>query len=150
MPSIVNFGPTTGYPKFATLVYPTVTQTLITLTTAGGIRTLTAAELLAGLLTVNCDDAQTMTTPTAALIVAAINGCQVGQSFDVDVINYGDTTMTLGLGTGVTKKTIATVSAVLTLVTLASKRFKFVVTNVTPGSEAVEVYAFGSLAAAVA
>jgi hypothetical protein len=37
----------------------------------------------------------------------------------------------------VTKTTIATVSSVLTMVTLVSKRFKFVVTNVTPGSEAV-------------
>lgn len=148
--AITNFGPTTGYARFATLMYPTVTPTTKTLTTAGGVVTLTTAELLNGLLRVDCQDAQTLTLPTAALIVAAINGCQVGVSFDVDVINYGDTTLTVGLGTGVTKVTVAGVAAVMTLATLVSKRFKFVVTNVTSGSEAVEVYAFGSTAAAVA
>jgi hypothetical protein len=50
----------------------------------------------------------------------------------------------------VTKTTIATVAAVLTLVTLVSKRFKFIVTNNVVGSEAVVVWAFGSTAAAVA
>jgi hypothetical protein len=144
------FSPSVQYGRFSTLAYPTVTPTLITLTTAGGVRTLTAAELLSGLLTVDCQDAQTATTPTAALIVAAIQGCMVGCAFDVDVVNYGDTTLTIGLGTGVTKATIATVAAVLTLATLTSKRLKFVVTNNTVGSEAVSVYAFGSTAAAVA
>lgn len=144
------FSPSVAYARFATLAYPTITPTLITLTTAGGVRTLTAAELLSGFLTVDCQDAQTATTPTAALIVAAINGCQVGTAFYVDVVNYGDTTLTIGLGTGVTKATIATVAAVMTLVTLASKRLLFVVTNNIVGSEAVSVYAFGSTAAAVA
>lgn len=148
--SIPAFAPSTSYARFSTLAYPTITPTLITLSTAGGVRTLTVAELLTGFLTVDCQDAQTMTTPTAALIVAAINGCQVGTSFDVDVVNYGDTTLTVGLGTGVTKTTIATVAAVLTLVTLASKRLRFVVTNITAGSEAVTLWAFGSTAAAVA
>jgi len=148
--SIPSFSPSPMYARFSTLAYPTVTPTTFVLTTAGGVRTLTTAELLSGLLAVDCDDAQTMNTPTAALIVAAINGCQVGTSFDVDVVNYGDTTLTVGLGTGVTKTTIHTVASVLTIVTLASKRLRFVVTNVTPGSEALTVWAFGSIAAAVA
>jgi len=148
--AFTTFSPSNQYGRFSTLAYPTVTPTLITLTTALGVRTLTAAELLSGLLTVDCQDAQTATTPTAALIVAAIQGCQIGCAFDVDVVNYGDTTLTIGLGTGVTKATIATVAAVLTLVTLTSKRLKFVVTNNAVGSEAVSVYAFGSTAAAVA
>jgi hypothetical protein len=111
---------------------------------------LTTAQLLQGLLPVDCQSAQSITTPTAAAIVAAINGCQVGTAFDLDVVNYGDSTLTIALGSGVTKTTIATVSAVLTLATLVSKRFRFVVTNVTPGSEAVTIWAFGSTAAAVA
>lgn len=147
---LAAFSPSGQYGRFSTLAYPTVTPTLITLTTGGGVVTLTAAQLLSGLLTCDCQDAQTMTTPTAALIVAAIQGCMVGCSFDLDVVNYGDTTLTVALGTGVTKATIATVSAVLTLATLTAKRFKFVVTNNTVGSEAVSVYAFGSTAAAVA
>jgi hypothetical protein len=32
---------------------------------------------------------------------------------------------------------------VLTIATLVSKRFRFIVTNVTPGSEAVTIWAFG-------
>lgn len=148
--TIPAFSPTTNYARFSTLAYPTVTPTTITLTTAGGVVTLTTAQLLNGLLRCDCQDAQTMNTPTAAAIVAAINGCQVGTSFDVDVINYGDTVLTIALGAGVTKVTVAAVAAVLTLATLTAKRLKFVVTNVTAGSEAVEVYAFGSTAAAVA
>lgn len=144
------FSPTVNYPRFSTVVLPMKTPTTITLTTAGGVVTLTAAQLLNGLLRCDCQDAQTMTTPTAALLIAAIMGCQVGTSFDLDVVNYGDTTLTVGLGTGVTKLTVAGVAAVMTLATLTAKRFTFVVTNNTVGSEAVEVYAFGSTAAAVA
>jgi len=147
---IPTFSPTTNYARFSSLAYPTVVPVTKTLTTAGGIITGTTAELLGGLLRIDCDDAQTYTTPTAALLVAAIEGCQVGTAFDVDVINYGDTTLTIGLGTGVTKLTIHTVAAVLTLATLTAKRLKFVCTNSTAGSEAFEVYAFGSTAAAVA
>jgi hypothetical protein len=148
--AITSFSPSISYARFATLAYPTVTPVTKTLTTGGGVITGTTAEVLGGLLRVNCDDAQTYTLPTAALLVAAINGCQVGTAFDLDVINYGDTTLTIGLGTGITKLTIATVAVVMTLATLTAKRFKIVVTNVTPGSEAAEVYAFGSTAAAVA
>jgi len=147
---LTSFSPSVQYGRFSTLSYPTAVPVTKTLTTGGGVITMTTAELLGGLLRVDCDDAQTLTTPTAAAIVAAIQGCQVGTSFECDVINYGDTTLTIGLGTGVTKLTIHTVAAVLTLVTLTAKRLRFVVTNTTGGSEAVEVYAFGSTAAAVA
>jgi hypothetical protein len=142
--------PSIQEPRFSSLTYPTVVPTTKTLTTGGGVIAGTAAEFLSGLLRVDCQDAQTLTTPTAAALVAAIQGCQVGSSFDLDVINYGDTVLTIGLGTGVTKLTIATVAVVMTLATLTAKRFRFVCTNVTPGSEAFEVYAFGSTAAAVA
>ena len=148
--ALTSFTPSVQFGRFSTLAYPTVTPVTKTLTTAGGVITLTTAELLGGLLRVDTNDAQTLTTPTAALIVAAIQGCMVGASFDVDVINYGDTTLTIGLGTGVTKLTIAGVAVVMTLATLTAKRLKFVVTNNTVGSEAIEVYAFGSTAAAVA
>ncbi len=129
---------------------PAVTNVL---TTGGGAETLTTAELLSGLLTPDTQDAQTWNTPTAAQINAAIPGVKVGDSFDVDIINYGDSTLTIGLGTGVTKVTIAGVSAVLTLATLVSKRLRFVCTGVKlagDASDAWVVYGFGSVAAAVA
>lgn len=150
MPSIPSFSPTTGYPKFATILYPTMGVTPLVASTGSGVVALTTAQLMQGLLPVDCQDAQSITTPTAAAIVAAINGCQVGQAFDLDVVNYGDSTLTMALGAGVTKTTIASVAAVLTLATLVAKRFRFIVTNVTPGSEAVTIWAFGSTAAAVA
>jgi len=148
--AITAFAPTPNYARFGTVVYPTKGVTSVVVTTATTPVQLTTAQLLQGLLPVDCQDAGSITTPTAVAIVAAINGCQAGVSFDLDVVNYGDTTLTLALGTGVTKTTIAGVSAVLTMVTLVSKRFTFVVTNATPGSEAVTVWAFGSTAAAVA
>lgn len=147
---LTSFTPSDTYPRFSTIVFPTNTPTAQVVTTATTPVTLTTAQLFQGILPVDCQDAGTITTPTAAQIVAAIQGCQVGASFDLDVVNYGDTTLTLGLGTGVTKTTIATVAAVLTMVTLVSKRFKFIVTNNVVGSEAVTVWAFGSTAAAVA
>lgn len=147
---ITAFSPTPNYARFGTVVFPTIDKTAMVASTGTGVVQLTTAQILQGLLPVDCQDAQSITTPTAAAIVAAINGCQVGTAFYLDIINYGDSTLTLALGSGVTKVTIATVSCVLTMATLVAKRFVFIVTNVTPGSEAVQVYAFGSTAAAVA
>jgi len=147
---ITAFSPTTNYARLTTVAYPQVTPTTQVLTTGGGVVTGTVTQILSGLLRMSTTNAQTFTTPTAALIVAAINGCQVNTSFDLDVINYGASTLTIGLGTGVTTPTIATVASVLTLATLTAKRFKFVVTNATQGSEAVEIYTIGASAAAVA
>src|SRR5690606_40502818 len=63
--AITNTTVSQTYPRFQSLVYPTVTPHAKTLTTAGGAQTLTAAELLGGLLLSNCDDAQTLTLPSA-------------------------------------------------------------------------------------
>ncbi len=123
------------------------------LSTAGGVITATAAELLTGLVVIDCQDAQTYTLPTAALLNAAIPGLEVGNFFEFNIVNYGDTTLTVGLGTGVTKTTIATVAAVMTLVTLASKRFRLECTGIAARGDAADawvVWAYGSLAAAVA
>jgi len=147
---INTFGPTTNYARFGSVVFPTMATTPQVVTTATTPVALTTAQLLQGLLPVDCQDAGSITTPTAAAIVAAIEGCQPGTAFHLEVVNYGDTTLTLALGTGVTKTTIASVSAVLTMATLVGKRFLFVCTNSTPGSEAFTVWAFGSTAAAVA
>lgn len=123
------------------------------LSTGGGVVTMTPAQLLSGLLLCDCQDAQTFTLPTAALLNAAIPGVEVGTTIYVDIINYGDTTLTIGLGTGVTKTTIAGVAAVLTIVTLASKRLILNCTGVLANGSAADawvVYGVGSTAAAVA
>lgn len=100
------------------------------LTTGGGVETITTAELLQGLLVVDTQDAQTWTLPTAALIRAAIPGCEVGTAFEFSVVNYGDQTCTVGLGTGITVTTIATVAAIATVATLTAKRFRLECTGI--------------------
>lgn len=140
-------------PMLSGVVLPKKTPTQQALSTGGGVVTMTAAQALCGLLLCDCQDAQTFTLPTAAILCAAIPGCEVGTSFDLDIVNYGDTTLTIGLGTGITKTTIATVAPVLTIVTLASKRLTLNCTGVLLQGSAADawvVYAHGSLAAAVA
>lgn len=148
-----SLGPNRNNPHFSSLTYPLMAPTQKVLTTAGGVQTMLAAEALCGLLLCDCQDAQTYTLPSATVLNAAIPGVQVGTTFDLDIVNYGDTTLTIGLGTGVTKITIASVAPVLTLATLVSKRLRLVCTGVaTPsgGTDAWVVYGFGSTAAAVA
>jgi hypothetical protein len=144
--------PARGMPHLSSLLYPKLVPAQIVLSTVGGVRTLTAAELLGGLLLVDCQDAQTLTLPTAAQLSAAIPGVAVGTSFDVNVVNYGDSLLTVGLGAGITKPAIAGVSPLLTLATLSSKQLKFLCTAVAQGTtaDAWAVYAFGTIAAAVA
>lgn len=153
--TIRNNTPIVESPRLSGLLNPLVVPVSKTLTTAGGVITLTVAELLGGLLRINCDDAQSLTFPTSALIMAALNGPQIGTAFDVDVINYGDTTLTMVLGTGQTKFGIGSIVPVLTLATLTSKRFRFVVTGIqtvlTAGStDTFDVYTVAASAAVVA
>lgn len=122
---------------------------------AGGTTAMTVAELLQKTQILDCQDAHTWTLPTAAAINAAIPGVAVGAVIELEVINYGDATCTLAVNTGVTTPTVAGVAAVLTVVTLASKRFKLVCTGkANPSdpstSDSWVLYGFGSTAAAVA
>lgn len=148
-----GFSPLLGEPRMGLVPIPNKVATAMTLTTAGGVRTLTAAEILGGLLVVNCDDAQTATLPTAALLNAAIPSCASGAAFDVDVVNVGDTTLTIAVGTGGTLVVGNSKSSVATIVTLASKRFTILVTGVLlngDSSDSYTVIGYGSIAAAVA
>lgn len=124
-----------------------------TLTTAGGARTATIAELIGGLLVLNVDDAQTLTLPTAALVNAGTPGARIGQTVEFDVINIGDATLTVAVGTGGTLVVGNSKSTVATLVANASKRFILRITGVKhagAASDSYVVYGFGSTAAATA
>lgn len=150
-----GFSPLVGDPRLGMIPIPNRTATLATLTTAGGARTATAAEVLGGLFILNVDDAQTLTLPTAALLNAAIPGVAVGASFDFDVINTGDATLTVAIGTGGSLATGSnSKSAVATVVANASKRFTVVITGQAfasgSGTDSYTVYGHGSIAAAVA
>lgn len=149
-----GFSPLRGEPTMGGIPQPLKTPAAMTLTTGGGVRTLTAAEVLGGLLLVNCDDAQTATLPTAALLLAAMPGAAVGQSFDVDIINSGDTTLTMAVGTGGTLLIGSnSTSTVATVVAKASKRLTVRISSMVKAGDSTDgyvVYGHGSIAAAVA
>jgi hypothetical protein len=145
--SIASFSPAKNYAGFTTLTYPKVTATAKTVSSGTSTTpTWTAADVLSGLIVVNCDDAGTATLPTATLLNAAINGVSVGTSFDLWIRNTGDSTLTIAAGTGGTLATGNT----NTVLTVNSKMFKFVVTGVKKPadpstSDTYTVYSMGAL-----
>jgi hypothetical protein len=92
----------------------------------------TAAQFVNGVLTTAGGTTNTLTTPTAAAIVAAIPDCQVGYSFEVIISNQNSGTLTLSAGASVTLPAVATV------LTTVTRIVKGVVTNV--GTPAVQLY----------
>jgi hypothetical protein len=153
LPFGTGFSPLGGEPRMGKIPIPDRTVTAATMTTGGGARTATIAELLGGLLVLNVDDAQTLTLPTAALLNAGLPGAAVGASFEFDVINVGDATLTVAVGSGGSLVVGNSKSTVATLVALAAKRFVIRVTGVLQAGDSADsyiVYGFGSTAAAVA
>ena len=132
--------PLSGFPRPGLIPIPDMTVTTDTLTTAIGVRTATAAELLGGLFLLNVDDAQTMTLPSAALLCEAIPG-PTGSSqntgacgFRFLIKNTGDSTLTVAAGTG------GTMSGTSTVITAEIREFIVVITNAAIGSEAYTCY----------
>ena len=73
--------------------------------TATSTATLTAAQILGGMLVANpSTSAATYTLPTAAAIDTALPNATVGSTFDLAIVNIGTSsgTVTLSLGTGIT------------------------------------------------
>lgn len=148
-----GFSPLLGEPRMGLVPIPNRVVTTDTLTTAGGARTATAAELLGGILALNVDDAQTLTLPTGALLNAAIPGVVAGASFEFLVINTGDATLTVAVGTGGSLVVGNSKSTVATVASNASKRFLVLITSVLKAgasSDGYTVYSDGSVAASVA
>lgn len=97
--------------------------------------TLTAAQFINGIIDVTVANSTTaLTMPTAALVVAAIPNCQVGDTFDVSLMNIGSGTLTWTLGAGITGKTT---NDVTTVATNKGMSYKCVVTNV--GTPAITI-----------
>ena len=127
-------------PRLGLVPIPNMTVTSGTITSAAE-RTLTAAELLGGILTFDVQDAQNANLPTAALLCEAIPGPSGSSNptgacgFQFQIRNTGDSTLTVVAGTG------GTVSGTATVVTVETKQFTVVITNATPGSETYTCYA---------
>jgi len=136
--ALTSFTPTRGFAGFSSLVFPKVVVS--TLSTAAAL-TLTAAQILGGLILRDPNGAgRADVLPTAALLKAAIEGCEVGTSFEFDIRNTADAaeTITATAGTGVT------ISGTATIAQNNTKRFRVVFTSVTEGSEAYTLYSIGT------
>ena len=82
---------------------------------------------------------QTDTTDTAANIVAQIPNCAVGDSFEFIFLNVSSNGITLAGGTGVTN--LAGGSASFAIAAGKGRKFRFRVSSISGGSEAVQVWA---------
>ncbi len=122
-------------------------------TTTAGAVTLTAAQLLAGYFADGATQtaAFTLTTDTAANLLAAFPTAAVGTSFKVRIINNDQSVTgyagTLAGGTGVTVQTSPLVNPAIPKGGIAD--FLFVFTDVTSGAAALSVYALGAVASTV-
>jgi hypothetical protein len=130
---VVDFTPQKNYPSFSAPVnYPVV----VTANT-GTQLTLTSAQLLGGFITSSNAAAQTITLPTAALLVPQIQGAQVNSAFRFNV-QATTGTSTVAVGAGGTFSTGATA----TIAAGSIKEFLLVVTNVD--SPAYTLYSLGT------
>lgn len=106
------------------------TRAINAVSNAAGV-TLTTAQMLGGILDRSGAAAVTDTTPTAAALVAAMPGAEVGTSFELMLANNNTATLTLAAGAGVTLAGVTTVAATMV------RRYFGICTNVTGGSEAL-------------
>lgn len=135
---ITHFTPGATYPRFGSLLFPTLVP--VTIATAGPV-TITAAQLLGGLVLRDCNGAaRSDVLPNAADLLALIPGPGVGTGFQVTIRNAaaGAFTLTLTPGTGVT------ISGTATIANTQTKNFLVVFTSVVPGAEACTFYSLGT------
>jgi hypothetical protein len=95
--------------------------------TATATATLSAAQILGGMLVANpSTSAATYTLPTAALIDAALPNATIGSTFDLFIVNTGTSsgTVTLATATGLTDGGNAFVAVAIT----SSAAFRFLKT----------------------
>jgi hypothetical protein len=144
-----GYSPLRGEPTMGSVPLPLLggtfasTFTPTTISTAGAV-TYTAAQFIGGLILRDPNgSARSDVTPTAALLIAAMPGAAIGQSFQFDLVNTADAseTITLTAGTGVTVAGTATVAQ------NNGKRWIVYITNTTSGSEAVTVRSLGTYTA---
>lgn len=101
--------------------------------TSGTSSTATAANFINGVYNFSGGSTYTLTTPTAAQLVAAIPNAEVGSVFRVRVYNANSGTVTMTAGSGVTFVGVSTVA------TVKAQGWDYIVTNATAGAEAVVV-----------
>lgn len=125
---------------------------------ASGNQSYSVADVLGGLITHLATAASNGTLPSAANLVAAVQGAMAfiagqlgsypdgssaqasGTSFEIAIKNTGASTLTVVAGSG------GTIVGTATVATLNVRWFQIVFTNVNKGSEAYSVYSLGASA----
>ena len=100
---VVDFVPQKIYPSFSTII----NQNIVVTANTGTSPTLTYAQVLGGFITSSNAAAQTLTLPTAALLVPQIEGGQVNSAIKL-LVQATTGTSTLAIGTGGTFQAGAT------------------------------------------
>ncbi len=130
---IVDFPPTKQYPSFSSIINEKLTITANT----GTSPTLTSTQVLGGFITSSNAAAQTLTLPTAALLVPQIEGAEVGSA--IRFFAQATTgTSTVAIGTGGTFAAGATA----TIAAGSIKEFLLIVTALD--APAYTVYSLGT------
>lgn len=113
----------------------TLTSTPAAVTVASGNATLTATQVLSGLILQTPGSNSTLTLPTATALTNSFVNTQVGDTFEVRVINLSGantTTIAADASGSVIGNGVVAVSS--------SGRFRVRFTNVTSGSQSYVVY----------
>lgn len=118
-----------------TITAVTKLRTVSNQSTLASTNTLTAAQILGGMIDVT-GTTGTYTFPTAANMIAGIPNCKVGDTFDFLFNNDGSGNATLAAGGA----TLQGATAALTVATTVCKILRGIVTNATVSSEAYTVY----------
>tara|TARA_R110002020_G_scaffold437648_1_gene647941 strand:- start:53 stop:490 length:438 start_codon:yes stop_codon:yes gene_type:complete len=114
---------------------------------SAGAHTVTIAEIRNEIIRMDPTADRAFTLTTAALAVAGVPGCKVGDTLDFVIINTGtanaDEIITLAAGTGGTlvgSGAVCTANAVNDAMSTGSGLFRLYFDNVTASSEAITVY----------
>lgn len=120
---------------------PIIYNTPVPASYAAGAQTYLPADLLGQIIVHDGTGSSTATLPTAALLVAAIPSCRVGDTVECLIINGANAsgTITLAGGTGGTFDTNQGGGSKI-IAFGSSKYVNIRVTNTTPGSQAYVIY----------
>lgn len=147
--SVVRFGPPQEFgngrgsfynPKFAEGLFVNRAAPNAQIATAAAV-TYGSGDLLSGFILRDPNGSgRTDVLPTAALLLRAIAGAEIGTTIQFVIQNDADAaeTITVSAGTG------GTTSGTMTIAQNNSKTFRLTFTNITPGSEAYTVYNVGT------
>lgn len=123
--------------KLGSTTAVTLTATPAAVTVASGNATLTSSQVLSGLITQTPAANSTLTLPTASALTSSFVNTQIGDSFDIRVINLASATFTTTIAADASGSLVG--NGVVSFA--SSGRFRVRFTNVSAGTQAYVVYA---------